>query len=438
MRTFASLLFLAAAASAQAQTKPSAIQSDLESRVTAVMPKVVAWRRDIHEHPELSGEEVRTSALVAEQLKALGLEVRTEVGGHGVIGLLKGAKPGPVVGLRADMDALPVAEQTDLPFKSKVRATYRGASVGVMHACGHDSHVAMLLGVATVLSGMKDKLNGTVKFIFQPAEEGLPGGGGGAELMIKDGAMENPHVDAVFGLHVGPGPSGQLTVRPGPFMAASNSYAITVRGKQTHGAAPWAGVDPIVLSSQIVLGMQTIVSRQVDISQVPAIVTVGVIDGGVRNNIIPDSVVMLGTIRTFDMKMRSEIFSRVTSTASHIAMSAGGSAKVVIDSGYLVTRNDSTLATRIMPTLTWAAGAAGVGASGLVTASEDFSFFQTKAPGVYFNLGVTPKTMDLRTAAANHSPLFFVDEAALPTGVKALAGIAVDYLNSAGPGASKK
>lgn len=429
MRKFAPILLIAAAASAQAQTKPSPLQSDIETRVAAAMPKVIAWRRDIHEHPELSGEEVRTSALVAEQLKALGLEVRTGVGGHGVIGLLKGGKPGPVVGLRADMDALPVAEQTDLPFKSKVRATYRGASVGVMHACGHDSHVAMLLGVATVLSGMKDKLNGTVKFIFQPAEEGLPGGGGGAELMIKDGAMESPHVDAVFGLHVGPGPSGQLTVRPGPFMAASNSYAITVRGKQTHGAAPWAGVDPIVVSSQIVLGMQTIVSRQVDISQVPAIVTIGVIDGGVRNNIIPDTVVMLGTIRTFDMKMRSEIFARVTRTAEHIAMSAGGSAKVVIDSGYLVTRNDSTLATRIMPTLAWAAGTAGVGASGLVTASEDFSFFQTKAPGVYFNLGVTPKTQDYRTAASNHSPLFFVDEAALPTGVKALAGIAVEYLS---------
>ena len=262
-----------------AAPKPSPYAAELERRVGVVMPKVIAWRRDIHEHPELSGEEVRTAKLVAEALTAMGIEVRTNVGGHGVVGLLKGGKPGPVVALRADMDGLPVEEQTDLPFKSKAKGTYRGAPVGIMHACGHDSHVAMLLGAAEVLAGMKAQLSGTVKFIFQPAEEGLPNGGGGAELMIKDGVLENPKVDAVFGLHVGPGPLGELKVRPGPVMAASNSFTLIVRGKQSHGAQPWNGVDPIVVGSQIVMGLQTIVSRQIDNSQLPAIITVGAFQG---------------------------------------------------------------------------------------------------------------------------------------------------------------
>jgi|JI10StandDraft_1071094.scaffolds.fasta_scaffold06447_7 amidohydrolase len=411
-----------------AAPKPSPYAAELERRVGVVMPKVIAWRRDIHEHPELSGEEVRTAKLVAEALAAMGIEVRTNVGGHGVVGLLKGGKPGPVVALRADMDGLPVEEQTDLPFKSKAKGTYRGAPVGIMHACGHDSHVAMLLGAAEVLAGMKAQLPGTVKFIFQPAEEGLPNGGGGAELMIKDGVLENPKVDAVFGLHVGPGPLGELKVRPGPVMAASNSFTLIVRGKQSHGAQPWNGVDPIVVGSQIVMGLQTIVSRQIDNSQLPAIITVGAFQGGVRSNIIPDSVVMLGSIRTFDMNVRREIFKRVAQTAQQIAAASGGSARVVIDSGYLVTRNDSSLTMRMMPTLQWAAGDTKLAVPGLWTASEDFSFFQDRVPGVYFNLGVTPKSQDWRTVPVNHSPLFFVDEGALPTGVKAMAGLAVDYL----------
>jgi amidohydrolase len=394
------------------------------------MPKVIAWRRDIHEHPELSGEEVRTSKLVAEALTAMGIDVRTGVGGYGVVGVLKGAKPGSVVALRADMDGLPVEEQTDLPFKSKARGTYRGAPVGIMHACGHDSHVAMLLGAAEVLVGMKAQLAGTVKFIFQPAEEGLDKSGG-AELMIRDGVMENPKVDVIFGLHVGPGPLGQLSVRPGPVMAASNSFTVVVRGKQSHGAQAWNGIDPIVVGSQIVMGLQTIVSRQVDISQLPAIITVGAFQGGVRNNIIPDSVVMLGTVRTFDMNVRREVLRRVAQTASQIAVSAGATARVQIDSGYLVTRNDSALTMRMTPTLQWAAGAGQLAVPGLWTASEDFSFFQERVPGVYFNLGVTPANQDWRTVPVNHSPLFFVDEAALPTGVKAMTALAVDYLMSA-------
>ena len=326
------------------------------------------------------------------------------------------------------MDGLPVEELTDLPFKSKARGTYRGAPVGIMHACGHDSHVAMLLGAAEVLAGMKSQLAGSVKFLFQPAEEGLPNGAGGAELMIRDGALENPKVDAVFGLHVIPGPLGQLSARPGPMMAASNSFTVIVRGRQTHGAKPWGGVDPIVVGSQVVLGLQTIMSRQIDVSAVPAIITVGAFQGGVRNNIIPDSVVMLGTIRTFDMDVRREIFKRVAQTAEHIAASAGATARVVIDSGYLVTRNDSALTRRATPTLQWAGGDVPVTVPALWTASEDFSFFQDRVPGVYFNLGVTPKSQDWRTAPANHSPLFFVDEGALPTGVRALAGLAADYL----------
>ncbi len=423
-----------AAATVNAQTpvsKPSPYSAEIERRVSAVMPKVVTWRRDIHEHPELSGEEVRTSKLVADALKAMGIDVRTGVGGYGVVGLLKGGRPGPVVALRADMDGLPVEEQTELPFKSKARGAYRGAPVGIMHACGHDSHVAMLLGAAEVLVGMKAQLAGTVKFIFQPAEEGLPDGGGGAQLMIRDGVMDNPTVDAVFGLHVGPGPLGQLSVRPGPVMAASNSFTVTVRGKQSHGAQAWNGIDPIVVGSQIVMGLQTIVSRQVDISQLPAIITVGAFQGGVRNNIIPDSVVLLGTIRTFDMNVRREVLRRVAQTASQIAASAGATARVQIDSGYLVTRNDSALTMRMTPTLQWAAGVGKLAVPGLWTASEDFSFFQDRVPGVYFNLGVTPANQDWRTVPVNHSPLFFVDEAALPTGVKAMTALAVDYLMGA-------
>jgi amidohydrolase len=327
------------------------------------------------------------------------------------------------------MDGLPVEELVDVPFKSKVRATYRGQSVGVMHACGHDNHVAMLMGAAEVLAGMKDEIAGSVKFIFQPAEEGLPGGGGGAELMIRDGVLENPKVDAIFGLHVGPRPAGHITVRPGPIMAASNSFTLVVRGKQSHGAQPWDGIDPIVIGAQIVSAAQTLVSRQVDITDVPAIVTFGAFQGGVRNNIIPDSVVMLGTIRTFTQDQKKQIFTRLQRMSEQIASASGARAVLTIDSGYVVTKNDSALTMRMMPTLTRAAGAANVSTPPLWTAAEDFSFFQERVPGVYLNLGVTPRDKDWRTVPVNHSPYFFADESALPVGVRVMTSLALDYLN---------
>jgi amidohydrolase len=371
---------------------------------------------------------VRTAALVAAHLTSLGMEVTTGVGGHGVVGLLRGGKPGPVVALRADMDALPVAELVDLPFKSTVRSTYNGQNVGVMHACGHDNHVAILMGAAEVLSGMKAMLPGTVKFVFQPAEEGAPNGEGGAAPMIRAGVLESPKVDAMFGLHVFPGPVGSIGYRVGPLLAASNSFKLTVRGRQTHGAAPWAGVDPIVVGSQIVLGLQTIISRQTDITAVPAIVTVGAINGGIRSNIIPDSVMMIGTIRTFDPAMRADIFARMKRTAEQIAGSSGATAAFVVDSGYPVTANDTALTTQMLPTLRWAAGESGLGMRALVTGAEDFSYFQEKVPGVFVMLGVTPKDKDPRTVAANHSPYFFADEAALPNGVRAMSALATDFL----------
>ncbi len=404
--------------------------------MAAVMPRVVGWRRDIHEHPELSGDEVRTAALVAAHLTSLGMDVTTSVGGHGVVGLLRGGKPGPVVALRADMDALPVAELVDVPFRSMVRSTYRGQAVGVMHACGHDNHVAILMGAAEVLAGMKAMLPGTVKFVFQPAEEGAPNGEGGAAPMIRAGVLENPHVDAMFGLHVFPGPLGSIGYRIGPLLAAANSFSLTVRGRQTHGAAPWAGVDPIVVGSQIVIGLQTIISRQTDITAVPAIVTVGAINGGIRSNIIPDSVVMIGTIRTFDPVQRTDVFARMKRTAEQIAASSGASAVFVVDSGYPVTINDTALTNQMLPSLRWASGEAGASIRPLVTGAEDFAFFQEKVPGMFVMLGVTPKDKDPRTAAANHSPYFFADEAALPNGVRAMTALAVDFLTAgkvAGP-----
>jgi amidohydrolase len=402
----------------------------IDAAAAKVESKVIDCRRDIHQHPELGNRETRTSKLVADKLRSLGIEVRTPIAHTGVVGLLKGGKPGRVVALRADMDALPVTEQVDVPFKSTVRTTYNGQEVGVMHACGHDAHVAILLGVAEVLSGMREEIPGTVVFLFQPAEEGAPEGEeGGAYLMVKEGALDNPKVDAVFGLHVTSRyPVGEIAYKPASMMAAVDSFKINVHGKQTHGAYPWLGVDPIVIASQIVLGLQTIPSRQVDSSIAPSIVTVGMIHGGVRNNIIPDEVEMVGTIRSLDAHMREEIHTRIKRTAVEIASSGGGKADVEITTGYPITYNDPALTEAIAPTLKRVAnGNAQV--VNAVLGAEDFSFYQQKVPGVFFWVGTRPKDQTAEQAASNHSPKFYIDESGLLLGVRALAHVAVDYLS---------
>jgi amidohydrolase len=407
-----------------------ALDNSIDAATARVESKVIACRRDIHEHPELGNRETRTAKLVADRLRELGIEVKENVAHTGVIGLLRGGKPGRVVALRADMDALPVTEQVDLPFASRVRTTYNGQEVGVMHACGHDAHVAILLGVAEVLSGIREQIPGTVKFLFQPAEEGAPQGEeGGAELMVKEGALDNPKVDAVFGLHVTSRfPVGEITYRPEGMMAAVDSFRIVVKGKQTHGAYPWLGIDPIVVAAQIVLGLQTIPSRQLDSTVAPSIVTVGAIHGGVRNNIIPDQVEMIGTIRSLDAKMRDDLHARIKRTAEDIATSAGAAAEVAITPGYPITYNDPALTEKMAPTLRRVAGAQNTHVVNAVLGAEDFSFFQQKVPGLFFWLGTRPPDQTPEQAASNHSPLFYVDERGLALGVRALAHVAVDYL----------
>ena len=429
-RAFISVWLLCAAAPALAQT-PARLQGELENGIAQVIPKVVAWRRDIHQHPELSNREVRTAKLVADELTRLGIEVRTGVARTGVVGVLRGGRPGPVVALRADMDALPVTELVELPFKSLVKTEYNGQQVGVMHACGHDNHVAILLGAATVLAGLRAQIPGTIKFIFQPAEEGPPTGEeGGAALMIKEGVLADPAPGAIFGLHVWPDAVGSISYRSGPFMAAADQLDIVVRGRQTHGAQPWGGVDPIVVASQIVLGLQTVASRQIDVTKVPAIITVGSIHGGNRGNIIPDSVVMQGTVRTFDEAMRQDIKARIRRTVEAIANSAGAAASVDFGSaGGAVTYNDPALTDRMLPTLRRVAGAGNLRPAGLQTPSEDFAAYQKKIPGLFFFLGIVPKDKDPTTAPRNHSPYFFADEAALPLGVRALTTLALDWLS---------
>ena len=410
----------------------SASASSLDQRIddaaARAEPSVIACRRDIHQHPELGNRETRTSKLIADRLRELGIQVRTPIAHTGVIGILEGGKPGRVVALRADMDALPVVEQVDVPFRSTVRTTYNGQDVGVVHACGHDAHVAILLGVAEVLAGVRSEIPGTVKFLFQPAEEGAPDGEeGGAALMVKEGALENPKVDAVFGLHVTSRyPVGEIAYRSGPMMAAVDSFTIKVEGKQTHGAYPWLGVDPIVVASQIVLGLQTIPSRQLDVSVAPSIVTVGSIHGGVRNNIIPDEVQMLGTIRSLDPHMRDEIHRRIRRTAEDIATAGGAKAVVTIEAGYPITNNDPALTERMVPTLRRMTH--DVLVVNPTLGAEDFSFFQQHVPGLFFWLGTRPKNQTAEEAASNHSPKFFVDESGLLLGVRAMSHVAVDFL----------
>ncbi|KUJ83622.1 amidohydrolase [Microbulbifer flavimaris] len=404
--------------------------TNLERMLAQTEDKVIEWRRHIHQNPELGNREFETAKYVTRHLESLGMEVETGIAHTGVVGLLKGGKPGPTVALRADMDALPVTEEVDVPFASKVTTEYNGEEVGVMHACGHDTHVAMLMGAAEILAGMRDELRGNVLFVFQPAEEGAPEGEeGGAELMLKEGLFKKYKPDVAFGQHVTSSlPVNVIGYRSGPLMASSDRFRIMVEGRQTHGSRPWGGVDPITTAAQIVMGVQTIVSRQIDITKEPAVVSFGKIDGGVRNNIIPDNVELVGTIRNFDMDNRQQIFERLKITAENIAQSAGAKADVTIFEGYPVTVNDPTLTEMAVPALREVAGERRVMEIPKITGAEDFSFFANEVPGFYYFLGVTPKGTDPSKAASNHSPRFYVDEKALKTGTEALTLLALTYM----------
>lgn len=421
-------LIITIATKSVAQT---ALNPLIDSKAKSIEPKVLEWRRHFHQYPELGNREFKTAEKIAAHLNSLGIETKTGIAHTGVVGILKGGKPGPVVALRADMDGLPVTERGDLPFKSNVKTDYNGQNVGVMHACGHDTHIAILMGVAEVLASMKKGLRGTVKFIFQPAEEGAPKGEeGGAALMVKEGVLENPKVDVVFGLHINSQTEvGTIKYRPGATMAAVDFLAIDVKGKQTHGANPWSGVDPIVTSAQIVLGLQTIVSRNLQITNAPAVVTIGAINGGVRQNIIPEEVKMIGTIRTFDPDMQKQIHRRVKEIATNIAESAGASAEVSFDILYPVTYNDPSLTEQMLPTLENVAGKQNTILTPVTTTAEDFSFYQQKVPGFFFFLGGMPKGKNPTEAAPHHTPDFFIDESGLVLGVRALSRLTVDYMN---------
>ncbi|WP_375436896.1 amidohydrolase [uncultured Hymenobacter sp.] len=422
--SFAAMLSLPAAA------QNTALNTRIAKLAATQEAKVIACRRDLHEHPELGNQETRTAGIVAEQLKKLGLEVQTGVARTGVVGILKGGKPGPVVALRADMDGLPVTETASLPFASKARTTYNGQEVGVMHACGHDTHVAMLLGAAEVLSQIKKDLPGTVKFIFQPAEEGsLPGVVGGARLMVQEGVLDNPKVDAIFGLHINAQTEvGTLKYRPEGTMAAADVFTIKVKGKSAHGAYPWLAVDPVVTAAQIVTGLQTIVSRQTELTEDAAVLTVGMIHGGVRNNIIPDQVELTGTIRTLDKDMQQKIWAAIRRTATNIAESAGATAEVDIVNYAPITYNDPRLTERMLPTLQRVAGPGHVVLQKAVTGAEDFAYFQEKVPGLFVFVGGMPKGKNPTETAPHHTPGFFVDESGLTLGVQAIATLAADYL----------
>ena len=424
------LLFLTAAPDQRPTAAASPLAPEIDRLAAAIEPELLEWRRYLHAHPELSNREVETAKYIAERLRSFGLEPRTGIAKNGLTALIRGAKPGPVVALRADMDGLPVKEETDLPFASKAAGEYEGRPVSVMHACGHDTHMAILLATAKVLTQMRSRLPGTVQLIFQPAEEGVAADErpAGAEAMVQQGVLDDPKVDAVFGLHVFANvPSSSFTYRSGPFMAASDAFEILVRGRQTHGAAPWNGIDPVVVGSQIVMALQTIVSRHVNITKLPAIVTVGQFQAGVRNNIIPDTARLVGTIRTFDEAMQADVHARVTRIAESIANAAGATVEVRITKGPPVTANDPTLTARMLPTLERVAPGK-VRESELITGAEDFTWYQKRVPGLFFFLGITPEG-DVGRAAQNHSPRFMVDEKALVMGVRALSHLAADYLS---------
>jgi amidohydrolase len=419
---------------AAAQT--DVLKANVSKKADAMQAKLVTWRRDFHEHPELGNHETRTAGIIANHLKSLGIEVKTGVAKTGVVGLLKGGKPGPVVALRADMDGLPVIERTAVPFASKVKTTFNNAEVGVMHACGHDTHMSILMGVAEVLASMKNDLHGTVKFIFQPAEEGPPfGEEGGAELMIKEGVLQNPKVDAIFGLHINAQTEvGKITYRPGGTMAAVNDMQIVVKGRQAHGAYPWSSIDPIVVSAQIINSLQTIVSRNLNVTENAAVVTIGAINGGNRSNIIPEQVTMMGTLRALSADDEKMLIERVKTIATKTAEAAGATAEVKIPFSvrYPVTYNDPKLTEKMLPTLQATAGAANVLLRPAVTGAEDFSFFQEKVPGLFIFLGGMPKGQDPVKTAAHHTPDFYIDESGFSLGVKALCNLTLDYMAGKG------
>ncbi len=425
MRKLTLLMLILASVTIQAQSKK------MDKMINDVESKVIEWRRDFHRNPELSNREFKTAEKIAAHLKGLGIEVKTNVAHTGVVGILKGKKPGKVVALRADMDALPVTERVDLPYKSKVTSEYNGKKTGVMHACGHDTHVAILMGVAEVLSKNKDLLRGTVKFVFQPAEEGPPvGEEGGAKLMIKEGVLENPKVDAIFGLHISSGTHvGNINYKPGGAMAAAQRFVIKVKGKQAHGSRPWQSIDPIVASAQIVTALQTIVSRETELTKEAAVITVGVINAGIRNNIIPETAEMIGTIRTLDYGMQKKLNDRMKEMVPAIAKAYGAEATIEISTGAAITYNDEALVAQMLPTIQRVAGKEHVRLVDAITGAEDFSFFQQKVPGFFFFLGGTPLTLAEKDAPSHHTPDFFIDDSGLKLGVKTFVNLTIDYLN---------
>lgn len=407
------------------------VKQKIDAAINKIEPQCIAWRQEIHKHPELGNREVNTAKMVAAHLRKLGLEVKEGVAKTGVVALLQGGKPGPCIALRADMDALPVTERVKIPYASKDKTMYNGEEVGVMHACGHDTHVAILMSVAEVLAGVKNDLKGSVKFIFQPAEEGAPEGEeGGAALMVKEGVMENPKVDAVFGLHIESAiEEGTIEYKSGSFMAAADFFTIKVKGKPSHGSQPWLGIDPIAASAQIIQGLQNIVSRQSELTKAPVVITVGKIQSGVRNNIIPEEATMLGTIRTLDSDMQKKVHQAFRHTIKTIGDASGVSTEVIIDTKTLVTYNDPTLTKKMLPSLEKAIGAQNVKEREWVTGAEDFSYYGTKAPALFLYLGGMPKGNDPKKAPPHHTADFFVTDGAMKTGVQAFCQMVTDYMN---------
>jgi amidohydrolase len=405
------------------------MSKEINAASDKILPKVIEWRRHLHQYPELSNREFKTAKYVGEHLRKLGLEVRTGIAKTGVVAILKGALPGPTIGLRADMDALPVTERVQISFASKEKAEYNNQTVGVMHACGHDTHVAMLMGAAEILSKMKNKIKGTVVFIFQPAEEGPPAGEeGGADLMVREGVMDNPKIDAIFGIHINAQTEiGKITYKSGAIMASSDWFSIKVKGKQTHGAYPWLGVDPIMVSAQIIQGLQTIVSRQTDLTKSPVVITVGRINAGVRENIIPEEAMFAGTIRALDSTIQKDVHEKIKLNAEKIAESMGATAEVTIDVKTPVTYNTPELVKKMIPSLEKSAGAENVGEKEWVTGAEDFAFYGAKAPAFFFFVGGMPKGKNPKDAAPHHTPDFFIDDSRLEVGVKAFCNIVFDY-----------